>query len=269
MITLNIPAFSFGPALLRTWESSKPICDNLVVISTAVFDDDLEKFKEVADSVVELPWNYVFLNGFGEIHNKGMSTAKNDWQLLFGIGETLAETYVDIHPTLKTASNKIVFRCNHHNDPHTWGRIWNRQGGTRWSGLIHEDIVGGISGNVIFRFQDTDKEPRADIYEQETLKYLKVLSYNLMYQNLLRDPSKLGGTNSGWLTFVRGAQESINKLCSDNQDMLDAILAGDKARFLDLVKQRVDSEYVGETGVSFEATGSDFFKENYPKHKHA
>jgi hypothetical protein len=172
-ISLIIPAFSYGPPLERTWQTFKPICDELVIISTAFWEKDREAMRQLTDKVVILDWNYTMLNGFGEMMNRGTSSAKNDWLMLFGVGETFHYSHVhDLKGTILGSAPNLILRVDHDNDPNRWTRIWNRKSGNQWSGVIHEAITGE-HGPVVLRMKDTPKEAREDVYEQEALKYLK------------------------------------------------------------------------------------------------
>ncbi len=250
-LSLILPAYSYGPPMDRTISSCAPICDETIIISTCLFPQDLEMFHAVADKVVELPWNYVFNHGFGEMHNQATQFAKNDWLILLGVGETMAQQYGSIEDALGRGPLNHIFRCDHHNDINTWGRIWHRNVGISWGGIIHEELSGGGHGGVIFRMADTHKEPRESAFEQEALRFIKTCSYNHLYHLLLHNPALLGATNAGWLGFVNGARESIEAFCEAHRAMIDACVDGDKERFLGLVRSAVKPA----DGVKYEPVG--------------
>jgi hypothetical protein len=187
--------------------------------------------------------------------NQGTIAAKNDWLLLFGVAETLAESYTDIPAKLSQSANNCIFRCCHENDPNQWKRIWNRTSNSRWSGLIHEEIIGGVDGGLLFRMQDTDKTPMADPLKQEVFRYIKTLSYNAMYHRLLHNPNQLAGTNSGWLQFVAGARESIEAFVEGHKDMLLACMDGDFPKLLGLVSDKLEAGNLA-AGVKFTPVGT-------------
>lgn len=253
MLTLIVPCYSGRENLDRTIASARGICNEVVIISTALFDEDRAHFAS-AGKVVELPWNHVFHHGFGDLYNYGSNAASNDWLLLLGVAETVAEMYQDIG-ILDDSPPDTVWECDHINDRHHWKRVWNRTGGPRWSGVIHEEIVGGHVGGLLFRMQDTDKTPLPDAVQNEALKYVKTVSYNAMYGKLLRDPTALGGANSYWLDFVAGARESIEAFLAAHADMLDACERGDLPGFMQLVRERMDKQQAA-TGVSFSPQGT-------------
>lgn len=268
MLSLIVPCYAGGPALERTIMSAIGVCDDLVIVSTAMFDEDKERFREIAAGrapgvyrpashnarVVELPWNFVFLHGYGSLSQQGVPAARNDWCLLLGTGETFAEPFMNVDRELRKADRHLHFRCNHVNDPYTWKRVWNRTGGVHWSGIMHEELTGGQDGGLMFRMQDTHKEPRADPVQRQAIKFIKALSYNWLYHELLVRPERLGGASPWWLKFVEGARESITKYVADHKAMLDACIAGDLPRFMDLIQESVD---LGQTteAVNFKPLG--------------
>lgn len=249
MITLVVPTFGGNPAnIRRTIDSCAGVIDDVVIISTCPYREDLVELKSLG-VVVELPWNYTYLNGFGEMMNQGTEAAKNDWLILFGVGETLLRPHAPIHTTLKTAPRDNVFRCDHANDPHRWGRVWNRRGKTRWGGLIHESIGGGHESTVLFEMRDTPKEATGSAEKDAVFRHIKTTLYNAMYRRLLLHPDQLSHTDPGWLNFVRGAEGSITEFCEQNADLLDAAMKGDFAAFASAAQQREAK------GVNFRPTG--------------
>jgi hypothetical protein len=253
-ISLIIPAFSYGPPLERTWETFKSVCDELVIISTAFWEKDRDAMRKLTDKVVILDWNYTMLNGFGEMMNRGTGCAKNDWLMLFGVGETFHYSHVhDLKGTIVGSSPDLVLRVDHDNDPNRWTRIWNRKSGNQWSGIIHESITG-THGPVVMRMRDTPKESRGDKYEQETLRYLKLCLYHEQYRRLREDNSLLGATDPGWIQFVNGGKESNDEFMEKNRDMVQSVRSGDLEKFLTIVRREVDGDKVA-IGVNFNPTG--------------
>lgn len=259
MISLIIPAFSYGPPLERTWESFRGICDELVIISTAFWGKDRDSMRKLTDKVVILDWNHTFLHGFGDMMNRGTSCAKNDWLMLFGVGETFQHAHVpSIHDTLRKASASTVFRVDHENDPNRWTRCWNRISGNQWSGVIHEAITGP-HGDVILRMLDTPKESRADKYEQEALKFIKLCLYHQQYKRLREDNGLLGATDPGWIAFVNGSKEANDEFMEQHSAMIESMASGDLEQFLWLVRDRVDRASLA-VGVNFNPLGEPMSK---------
>lgn len=250
-ITLVIPSYGGGVNVERTIESCRHVCDETIIISTALFDEDRQHFRRIADKVVELPWNFTFLHGHGELHNQATAMAKNDWLLLLGTAETFAEPLMPVAETLVSANPREMFRCNHHNDPHSWKRVWNRTSGVHWSGIMHEELTGGDDGRLLFRMQDTEKTPSLDAFKDEARRWIKSLSYQVLYRELLHHPERLGAASSGWLKFVKGGD--CLQFCEDNKQMISACIEGDLLRFLKLVEQA--SQCKEPYGVNFKPQG--------------
>lgn len=253
-LTLVIPSFGGGPNIERTIHSCREVCDETIIISTALFPEDVAHFKKIADKVVELPWNFTFLHGHGSLHNQATNQAKNDWLLLFGVAETLAQEYMPLNDVLRNSGNDLVFRCNHVDDHHTWKRIWNRSGGPMWSGIIHEEIAMGKEGQILFRMQDTEKVPDPDPFRTEVRKYVKSTSYHFLYEKLARHPEQLGATNAGWLDFVNGSIEAREVFLTEHADLLQAAIEGDKDAFLKGVETRLNARQAA-SGVNYAPQG--------------
>jgi hypothetical protein len=218
--------------LKRTIESVKGIADEVVIVHQKLFDDDADVASSLADKVCTLDWNIVFQEGgFSTLPNAGAAVATGPWMLLLGVGETIAEQYSPIRQTLENASNRVMFRCNHHNDVHTWQRIWSPSGGVYFSGPIHEDCGNGLGGPVIFRMQDHDKQPHEETLRNECIKWWKNCSYHANYFFLLNNPDKRGFTDPGWNNFVNGARESIEDFIESNKDLMEAAWDGDRYAF--------------------------------------
>jgi hypothetical protein len=260
-ISLVVPTFGSLKSLQRTLDSAKPCCDELLVTSTCPYPEDVEAICEMADTVVELPWNYSFINGLGPTYQIGAPQAKNDWCILLGNAETIADGHQDIVAELNSSPPNVIHRCWHHNDPHTWTRVWNpREGGTYWHGLIHEEITNGHQGKTIFRMQDTDKDTLSDQLKAEVLRYMKALLYNHLYKRLHDDHSLLGAANEGWIKFVQGSITTINEHMTVNADLLEAVLEGDFEKFKHRVMDRLDKDIWApqlglENGVTYKKTG--------------
>lgn len=254
MMTLVIPAFSSGPNIERTIKSCEPYCDETVIISTAIFPEDNDAFHALTPKVVELPWNFTFLHGFGSMSNQGTALAKNKWMLLLGIAETVHREHRNMHAILKHSVPTMVFKCDHINDQHTWKRIWNKDGGAMWSGIIHEEITFGVDGGLLFEMRDTDKTSDPDPFRTEVFKYLKSCCYNWLYVQLRQHPERLGGTNAGWLNFVAGNKESNEAFCTAHGDLISAAIEGNRDAFLDGVRRRMDAGATAK-GVNFNPQG--------------
>jgi hypothetical protein len=253
MITLVIPAYSCGPDIERTIASCKGVCDEAVFISTSPYPDEVQGMKDMGATVVELPWNFTYHNGFGELHNQGAPAAKNDWLLLFGVAETLAEQYTPLIDEVRFCRKNAMLRCDHVNDPNRWKRLYNRQV-CRWSGIIHEEVTGGILGEVVFRMQDTDKTPNPDPLRSEVFRHLKSTLYHHQYRRLRGDNGLLGATNPGWINFVNGSKEANEAFISEHADLMEAFNSGDFQAFERGVANRIEKHQPADA-VNYAALG--------------
>jgi hypothetical protein len=253
--------------LLRTLLSVADIADEAVIVHQVLFDSDKEVLRVIQQEspipikIEEVNWNTVFTDGYGVLPNKH-GQANSDWMLLLGTGETVAEQYMPIKATLRTSARNIVWRCNHVNDDNTWGRLWHSSAGVHWSGLIHEEAGGGTPGpRILFRMQDTPKEPHPDPFVNEALKWMKVTSYDENYYRLLKsinpetgDSPLRGATNKGWLGFVKGSAEAREAKQIEWADLLVPARAGDREGFLSAVRARMEAENK-PVGCNYAPTG--------------
>lgn len=258
-----VPWFGGHPDnLKRTCDSLRQVCDEVLVVHQTLFDEDRDIARSIADKVEVVDWNFVFQDeGYGGLPNRH-AQSKADWFLLLGVGETIAQEYDSIRKVLQDSSKGTVWRCDHHNDDNTWGRVFSPKGGVRWGGLIHEEAGGGNPGNkLLFRMQDTDKTPHADPFVNEALRWMKVTSYEHNYLRLLEsiDPQTgnsplLSYTNRGWLSFVLGSKEMRAENKEKWADLLIPAVAGDREAFLAAVRARMEKDQMA-IGVNFLPTG--------------
>lgn len=256
MISLVIPCHGGDASNIeRTINSAKGVCDEVIIISTAMFNEDLCMFHQLTDKVVELPWNFTFMHGFGHMMNQGSSFAKNDWLILLGVSETIHTGHQRIIGTLPHAPSNNIYLCDHINDPNRWRRCWNRKSGSHWGGIIHESIGGGQDAGVLFEMRDTPKAPMQDPLKNECMKFLKACLYNQCYKRLLEHPEELSFTDPGWIGFVNGAKESIIDFCDKHSDMLYACMTGNFGLFIKLVEGRMEASKT-VSSVNFNPTGT-------------
>jgi hypothetical protein len=244
LLSLVVPWFGGNRAPLeRTIASLAGITDEVVIVHQKLFDDDAEVAASLGNRVATVDWNELFKEGgYGLLPNIGAARASSRWMMLLGVGETVAEQYSPIRQTLENSSPRVIFRCDHRGDVHTWGRIWSPSGQTYWSGPIHEECGNGLGGPVIFRMQDTPKEPHADPFRNECMKWMKAVTYAVNYRYLLHHPEKRGFTNEGWINFVNGSSASIEKAMDDNKDLMEAGMSGDREAFYAGVRRRMEQE---------------------------
>lgn len=219
-----------------------------------LFDEDAEVARSLANKVATVNWNTVFTEGFGRMTMHGIPQCVGPWVLWLGTGETVAEQLIPIRQFLGSCKNrKLVFRCNHHGDLNLWQRIFCPEAGNFIGGLIHEDVAGEQS-HILFRMQDTPKEPHEDPFHNEVLKWTKTCAYNANYFRLGKNPHELSNTHEGWKGFVAGAWESIENFCREHDDLISAAMSGDRPAFYDGVRRRMDADKPA-VGVNFAPQG--------------
>jgi len=84
-------------ALKKTFDSFNGICNEIVYGDMLVFDDDREVlksyYKEYNLKVVELPFNYIFQNGFSSVLNLLAKEATNDLVIYMNTSEIIQTNY--------------------------------------------------------------------------------------------------------------------------------------------------------------------------------
>lgn len=257
MISLVIPCCGGNIAnFQRTVDSARSVCDEVVAISTCLYDHHLEEIKATGAKVVELPWNYTYLNGFGAMHNMGTQYVKNSWLILLGVAETIHSGHEDIRLKIPRSNPAQIYQCWHVGDVNRWSRCWNRTGGPKWGGIIHECVRGGQEAGVLFEMRDTDKVPSGNSVQDEVLMFHKTCLYNHLYKRLLDNRDLLGYTDPGWLAFVEGAKESINAFCVEHADLLACAMSGDRDGFIKAVEARI-AKRVPAAGVNYNPQGTE------------
>lgn len=240
--------------LKRTIDSCAGLVDEVVIVHQQLFDEDAEIARAFSPKVATLDWNACMKHGFGYMTSQGIPLCNGPWVLWLGTGETIAEQLIPVRNILSSCKNRsLVYRVNHHNDSNLWQRFFCPSSGNHISGLIHED-VNGEQSYVIARMADTVKEPHPDQFHNEVLKWYKTCVYNHLYRRLLENPHELGNAHAGWLSFVRGAKESILAFCELHDDLISATLRGDREAFYDGVRRRMDEEQK-PTGCNYQPLG--------------
>jgi hypothetical protein len=242
LLSLIVPWWGGNPApLKRTIDSVRGICDKIIVVHQPLFDDDREVAESLADKVVTTDWNEVAKEtGFAALPNIGAASANGPWLLLLGTGETWAESHGNTQEILSKANPKTMFRTWHEGDVHFWKRVWHKDSGVHFSGPIHEELIGGDEGPLLFRMQDTAKEKHEVSFRNECLRWFKNIVYHSGYYTLLHRPELRGGCNEGWLNFVAGARESIEDFVDTNKDLMEAAWEGDRDAFYEGVNLRMN-----------------------------
>jgi|SRR6185369_1791818 len=192
-------------ALRRTMDSLRGICDNYVVGDLCVFREDSEAISELKNDYplhhARTNFNSLYQHGFSHNLNCLASLAKNDIVVYLNVGEVIESNEKDILATISDEYN--CYYIDHATEKHRWFRVWNRTE-MKWSGLIHEEIVGDYRPyhKPLFRFADTEKD-MVDPFKAAVYNDIKEIVY---WRNLMRivdEPEVLGATAEGWVHFAK------------------------------------------------------------------
>jgi len=230
MITLITLTQGNPIALKRTIDNVVANFDgkvNEVIIGDLCVLDSLYKTQDDLQ-LIKLPFNELFLNGFGATLNKLAKHATNDICLYMNVGEI-----VEGNINLKQFANGYnLWNFNHATETHQWGRMWNRKELT-WSGRIHEEVVGNkrLAPSIIFTMADTPKDD-ADPFYSAVMNTVKEYVYWNQYLMLIDRPNERGATNSGWIKYAQDSYEDIKRRMNANPERIQAMIDGDLDRFL-------------------------------------
>lgn len=236
----------------RTAASLRVFCEEIVIVSTVMFDDEKAALKKGAGHVVSLPWNFIAECGFAALHNYGAEHSRNDWLVRLDVAETYLKSHRPIRETLKNSVPEQVFFCDHINAQDRWRRVWNRRG-AKWSGIIHESLFGEDAG-LLFEMRDTPKTP-GDPFRDELVRWHKSVLYHMLHVRLRNHHEHLGAADQGWLKFLEERREEMNQFIAQNNDLVCAMRQGDLENFKALVQQRMDNGLMAY-GVDFNPTGT-------------
>jgi hypothetical protein len=216
-------------ALKRTIDSLHGVIDEVVFGSLCIFPEDKEKIKsygeEVALSFVELPFNYIFKNGFATTLNYLSSFASNDMVIYLNVGEILISDKNELKNRLSPSYN--TYYIDHPTEKHHWYRVYNRKE-LRWGGIIHEELTGNYRGCSVplFTFDDTPKDQEGQPY-WNVMNDLKECVYFNQYIKLAEQPHLLANTNEGWVKFAKDGYHGFIERLHQKGDMYDAMITGD------------------------------------------
>ncbi len=177
--------------------------------------------------MVELPFNYLFKNGFSDALNLLASRATNDLCLYLNVGEV-----VDKNLNTSLIGPEFNSYClNHATDPHIWVRMWDRRRAS-WSGPIHEEIVGDrrLCPTPIFRFADTPKDSEDD-FSARVYNDIKEMVYFQQYVRLAEGLPR-GGTDPGWVAYSKKEVEDFRRRLREKGDRYHAFVDGDLQAYL-------------------------------------
>lgn len=254
MLSFITPTQGNPLALLRTMESLKGVCDEFVVGDVCLFEDDSKKIREYKKQfnlkIVKLSTNYIFKNGFSDTLNILASTATNDMVIYLNVGEIIE---VGDNIINKISPDYNAYYIDHGQEKHRWWRCYNRHE-LKWSGLIHEELIGEYRPfhKPLFRFADTEKD-NDDAFKSKCYDDVKELCYFNQLCRLVDDNSLLGATSGGWIQFASDQYQSMQERLNAKGGRWEAFKKGDMRMYLEDIlsnpefeKQRFESSLLIE-----------------------
>lgn len=196
----------------KTLESFKNVFDEVVYGDMLLFDEDrkvIDEYKQQYNmGVLQMPFDYIFKYGFANALNTLAFQATNDIILYMNTSEVIDEDYgiVDaVHNNKECNSFYFV----HRTDPHRWFRMYNKND-LRWSGCIHEQLVGDYRPfhKPTFMMADLEKD-MDDLLKADIFNSVKEIVYFKNYMNIVDHPSLLGETDPGWIKFAQENYDSM------------------------------------------------------------
>ena len=242
MISLILPTQGNPIALKRTIDSVEGICDEVIVGDVCVFEDDKKAIDLLGVKRIELPFNYIFKNGFADTLNTIASHAKNDLVLYLNVGEVISEGKDEILSKLDSQYN--AYYIDHASEQHRWFRFYNKYEMV-WSGIIHEELQGDYKPyhKPIFRFADTDKDT-VNSFKAKVMNMVKECVYWQQLIQIADNPDNYPETNDGWKQFASDTYQSMKDRLVLKGEGYQAFLEGDKDKFLNYI--HTDKEFEAE-----------------------
>lgn len=235
-------------ALKRTLDSFKNVVDEIIFGDVLIFESDREIVKSYLKDynlkIVELPFNYIFKEGFAATLNALAEFASNDWVLYMNVSEVM-----DGEHFIKEQMSK-EYNCypmDHATETHRWVRFYNRKE-VHWSGLIHEEVSGDLRVcpfNVL-RFKDTEKdqckEEKMLTFYARVCNDVKELTYHQQLIKLIDHPELRATTNQYWLDHAKDAYDSLKERLHAKGKRYEAFLKGDLQMYLDDIDKNPEFE---------------------------
>lgn len=242
MITLITLTQGNPIALQRTIknvvESFQGMVNEVIVGDMSVFEDDRKAILDIepcAGEIIQckrLPFNHLFIHGFGATLNFLASYAMNNMILYLNVAEIVEKNLVS--DLINTDYN--CYKFNHATESHQWIRCYNRIQ-LEWSGRIHEEVVGvgkhkvRCSPGLLFQMADTEKD--SDPYKAAIYNDIKELVYWQQYLKLIDAPEEIGATNEGWVNYARDSYQHIKDRLQAKGKRYEAFVEGDLQKYLD------------------------------------
>lgn len=254
MISLITPTQGNPLALKRTVDSVKYICDEIVVGDVILFEDDRKLIESYGVRLIDLPFNFIALNGFSSMLNWLADHSKNDVVLYLNVGEII-EKGENILSNITDEYN--AWYIDHATERHRWWRCYNKHE-MRWGGLIHEEIMGEWRPfhKPIFTFADTEKD-MVDSFKSKIMNDIKESTYWTLLCRIVDDPSELGATNEGWLNFAKSQYDSMLERLKKKGRRYEAFIDGDLNTYLNEAinsEEFAEERFTSNTAIEFQGS---------------
>ncbi len=221
--------------LEETLKSFKRIVNEVIYGDMLLFPEDREvvnSYKQTYNLTrIELPFNFLYKNGFSELLNHLASFASNDMVLYVNTSEIIDENY-GINDIVNNNPKCNSFFFTHRTERFRWFRCYNRFD-LKWSGRIHEELVGHYFPyhKPIFMMADLEKDLQ-DPFKTKCLNSTKELVYWNQLIKIVDNPSLLAATSPGWLEFAKDNYQSMKDRIAKKGKRPQAMEDGDYKTYM-------------------------------------
>lgn len=235
MITLITLTQGNPIALKRTIDNvlSHGLCNEIIVGDMCLFEEDSIIINGMGVKQVPLAFNHLYLNGFGATLNQLAEHATNDLCLYLNVGEI-------IECNLKKELINPNYNCyafNHATETHHWIRLWNKHK-LKWSGRIHEEVIGDrkLCPTLLFQMADTEKD-NGDKFKAQVYNDCKEIVYFYQLLRLVDNPNDIGATNEGWVKYAKDSYNHIKERLLAKGERYQAFIEGNHLKYLENCKE--------------------------------
>jgi len=224
--------------LEETFRSFSKVCNEIIYGDLLLFPEDreiLHSYKLKYNlKIVEFPFDFIFKNGFSAILNELSPHATNDMCVYANTSEIIEEDF-GIEKAISGNPYCNMFFFTHETDPHRWFRTYDRRN-LKWSGLIHESVVGDERPyhKSIFQMADLEKD-LMNPFKARVLNDVKEIVYFTNYMRIIDEPNMLGGTDPGWVHFAEANYESMAYRLRKKGKRYEAFKNGDYIAYMNAV----------------------------------
>lgn len=239
---------SFNPVVLKKTLDSfvgSGICSEVIFGDMTIFKDDTELIKSYQEeynmTIVPLPFDYIFKNGFSSVLNKLIEYADNPLTLYMNISEVIDEDY-GINNIVDNNKDCNTFYFTHRQENHRWFRM-NDRDYLKWSGNIHEESTGDFKPyhKPIFMMKDLEKDLH-NPFKAKCANDFKECVYFQQYLNLIDFPEKQGETNDGWIPFAKDNYDSMKERLLKKGARYEAFQEGNLEKYMNDVMTNPEFE---------------------------